>query len=382
MGFDAEAPLERDGDGGIADLVVAGLIAESAADGECAVRRGEGLECLLLGEGEVAFDAEFAFKDGDGFLDGGQVEGFGGGVAGIRRFGFGEGIDGPRDGDIVLDAGRVNVHFRGQIGFKDEADAEAAVGEGVAGAVAQAEVAGGSGLPAISGFGGGFEQDRAGGVAFAVVLLEVSAPDEAAGVDDEGAGPGDAVEGRSGGDGFVQQAEGADDFRLGVGEQRDGDAAAPGEMAEDFDRIIAERGDGEALFREGLFLLFQLDQLGFAPGSPVGGAVEDEDEAVGALQGVEGLGAAVLVASGEGGDGLSGGGTGAGGHLGRQRGGRDGGEQQCGEKSHHRRIRSRTQSCYDGTKRNPHVAPNLSLDPAGRRGNAIACRRAGHSSGI
>lgn len=317
MGFDTEPPFKRDGDGGVADLVVAGLVAEGAADGECAVRRGEGLEGFLLGEGEVAFDAELAFKDGHGFLDGGQVERFGGGVAGIGGFGFGERLDGPGDRDVVLDAGRVDVHFGGQIGFEDEADAEAAVGDGIAGTVAQAEVAGGGGLPAISGFGGGFEQDGSGGVAFAVVFLEVLAANEAAGVYDEGAGPGDAVEGGSGGDSFVQESEGADDFRLGVGKQRDGDAAAPGEMAEDFDGIIAERGDSEALFREFGLLLFQLDQLGLAPGSPVGGAVEDEDEAVGALEGVEGLGAAMLVAGGEGRDGLTGGGTGAGGHLGQ-----------------------------------------------------------------
>jgi hypothetical protein len=219
------------------------------------------------------------------------------------------------------------VHFRGQIGFEDEADAEAAVSEGVAGAMAESKVAGGGGLPAISGIGRGFEQDGSGGVAFAVVFLEVLAANEAAGVDDEGTGPGDAVEGGAGGDGFVEESEGADDFRLGVGKQGDGDVAAPGEMAEDFDGIIAERGDGEALFGEFGFLLFQLDQLGFAPRSPVGGAVEDEDEAVGSLEGIEGPGAAVLVGGGEGGDGLTGGGTGAGGHLGRQRGRCDGGEQ-------------------------------------------------------
>ena len=153
-------------------------------------------------------------------------------------------------------------------------------------------------------------------------------------------------------------------------------------MAEDFDGIIAERGDGEALSGEGLFLLFQLDQLGFAPGSPVGGAVEDEDEAFGAFEGVEGLGAAVLVSGGEGGDGLSGGGTGAGGHLGQQRGGRDGGQRQNGDKSHHSRIRWRTQSCYDGTQSDLYATPNVSFNTIGGRGDAAAGRRAGHSSGL
>jgi hypothetical protein len=245
------------------------------------------------------------------------------------------------------------VHFRGQIGFEDEADAEAAVSEGVAGAMAESKVAGGGGLPAISGIGRGFEQDGSGGVAFAVVFLEVLAANEAAGVDDEGTGPGDAVEGGAGGDGFVEESEGADDFRLGVGKQGDGDVAAPGEMAEDFDGIIAERGDGEALFGEFGFLLFQLDQLGFAPRSPVGGAVEDEDEAVGSLEGIEGPGAAVLVGGGEG-----------------------------GEKFHHRRIRLRTQSCYDGTKRISYVAPNFSFDTTGGRGDAVAGGSAGHPSGL
>lgn len=62
-----------------------------------------------------------------------------------------------------------------------------------------------------------------------------------------------------------------------------------GEILQDRFGIVADGGEANALLGEPRFGALQLDQLLFAVGSPVGGAEEQQNRAVGPLHGVERL---------------------------------------------------------------------------------------------
>jgi hypothetical protein len=93
----------------------------------------------------------------------------------------------------------------------------------------------------------------------------------------------------------VQNAERADHLRCGIGEQWISDAFALGEGLQNGDGVVAERGDGESALPVSILLLFQLDELGFAERSPVGGTHEQKRQAVRAAQVFEGAGLGGLI---------------------------------------------------------------------------------------
>ena len=122
--------------------------------------------------------------------------------------------------------------------------------------------------------------------------------------------------GRGGGNGLVEDAEGADDAGICVGEERESDAAAGGKGGEDLWGVVADGGEVEAALLEFTEMDLQLHELSFAVGSPIGGAEEEQDEAFWALEGGEGAGLAGLIRESEGGDLVAGIGAGGGGKEG------------------------------------------------------------------
>ena len=67
------------------------------------------------------------------------------------------------------------------------------------------------------------------------------------------------------------------------------------EVFQDCFRIVADRREFDALFFESRLSGLQLDQLPFAVGSPIGGAIEDEHRAVRSHDGITRPGFAVLI---------------------------------------------------------------------------------------
>ena len=72
-------------------------------------------------------------------------------------------------------------------------------------------------------------------------------------------------------------------------------AASIGEVLQDCRRIIADGRQSHALATQRLGVLIQLDQLGFAERSPVGGAVEHHHQALRPAQRFESLRLSVLI---------------------------------------------------------------------------------------
>src|SRR2546426_12276495 len=74
----------------------------------------------------------------------------------------------------------------------------------------------------------------------------------------------------------VQNVVGANDLRIGVGEQRKIDFAAIGEIFQYGFAVIADRCEPDSLLLELCFGVLQLNQLPFAVGSPISG-ITDRD---------------------------------------------------------------------------------------------------------
>ena len=144
--------------------------------------------------------------------------------------------------------------------------------------------------PVDGGSGGGgalaeaAAEDGGNGDAFAVILFKILGLDAAGGVQQKQAGMGDAL-GETVLDVLIANAKGVDDFGLGIGEQRVRDLLALGEVGEGGRGVVAERGDAVAEFANGFGLYAQLNELGFAVWSPVGGAEEENPEPFGAAEG-------------------------------------------------------------------------------------------------
>jgi hypothetical protein len=80
---------------------------------------------------------------------------------------------------------------------------------------------------------------------------------------------GDAVVAAAGGDVLIEEAEPADDRRIGIGQQRIRDAAALCEVAQDLDRIVADGAEPVALGADSADVSLQLDELAFTVRSPI-----------------------------------------------------------------------------------------------------------------
>ena len=98
---------------------------------------------------------------------------------------------------------------------------------------------------------------------------------------------------------FIQDAIVSNGLGLGVGEQGVFDLVPVGKIFQDGCGVVADRRQLEALLFKLRNGALQLDQLPFAEGSPVGGAIEEKHRAVLALQAVESLHTAKLVGHGK-----------------------------------------------------------------------------------
>jgi len=94
---------------------------------------------------------------------------------------------------------------------------------------------------------------------------------------------------------FVEDPERTDDVRIRVGQQGEGDLFAIREILQHGHRIVADGGQPQAAFPNQAIVAFQLHELGFAVGSPIRRAVEDQQGALGSHDGFEGLSLAGLI---------------------------------------------------------------------------------------
>jgi hypothetical protein len=83
---------------------------------------------------------------------------------------------------------------------------------------------------------------------------------------------------------LVDDSECLDDLDRGVGEQWKGDPCTVGKVGEKLDSVVADRRDPDTALGEVPLLLFQLDQLGLAVVSPVGGSIKEQQQTVGPAQ--------------------------------------------------------------------------------------------------
>ena len=122
-------------------------------------------------------------------------------------------------------------------------------------------------------------------------------------IEEEDAGVGDSLH-EVDVDGLVAQAEGVDEFRFRVGEEGIVELLAGEEVAPDGGAIVADGQDIHAELADVRELLSQLHELGFAVGSPIGGADKQEEESSGAgtLGEVGQEGADVFAEGGAGGE--------------------------------------------------------------------------------
>lgn len=142
-----------------------------------------------------------------------------------------------------------------------------------------------------------------------VAALEELRADDAMLVGDEGHRVGNAVRRISLGILGVQQAEAADDRRIGVREQRERDLPSFREVLEDRRGIVTQGRDPESALPERLDLALQLDELALAVQSSVRGAEEDQHEALRPAEALERVRPGVLVHCLEGGQRLTQGGA-------------------------------------------------------------------------
>ena len=94
---------------------------------------------------------------------------------------------------------------------------------------------------------------------------------------------------------FVEDAEGANHPRVGIRKQGVRDATPFCKLSQQRLTVITQSGNSESKPLEFLLLLFQLDQLGLAEGSPIRRADEQEDKALRSAERFEGLSPAEVV---------------------------------------------------------------------------------------
>ena len=107
-----------------------------------------------------------------------------------------------------------------------------------------------------------------------VAFVEIFGGHDPVGRDDVPAGIGEPIDWIIRRHTRVDDAESVDCLVLRVREQRKRDAGPLGEVSQDLDAVVADGRDVESLFCEISLFFFQLDQLGFAVMSPIGGAME------------------------------------------------------------------------------------------------------------
>ena len=138
-----------------------------------------------------------------------------------------------------------------------------------------------------------------------VTLLEEAIGDPALRIQDERARKRNAEVRVVGSHLGVQEAIAPDDGGAGVAEERVGDPLAFRERGGDLCRVTADGGQAQSPLREGILLSLQLHELRPAIRSPVCGPEEDEHEAPGSHEGLQGVLQARLIGKGEAGGGIA-----------------------------------------------------------------------------
>lgn len=120
-------------------------------------------------------------------------------------------------------------------------------------------------------------QNIGGRDAILVVVFKILRHDLALHVHDVDSRIRDSVSERARVGGLIQNVEGVNDFRIGVGKKRIGDMPAIGEALEHTNRVIT---DCSNLFPDRRQILLQLHELDFTEGSPIRGTEKDQHGAL------------------------------------------------------------------------------------------------------
>jgi hypothetical protein len=173
------------------------------------------------------------------------------------------------------------VHARPQFDFETQRDSESRTRDAVARRSSDPEVSSLSDCPRLTWLRSELPgQNIGGGDAVLIIFFEVLGSDLAIRVDDVHTRIRDSVAERTRLNGLIQNVESAYDLGVRVREQRIRDVLPVAEALERPGRIIADGSNAKALAADGLQILFQLDELDFAPRSPVRGAEKHQHGAV------------------------------------------------------------------------------------------------------
>jgi len=145
------------------------------------------------------------------------------------------------------------------------------------------------GLPELPG------QNVGCGVSLTIVILEVFGDDFSLRVHNVSARVGDSKCHGTWCDRFIENSEAADDFRIGIREQRKGDVLAGGEIFKSAGGIVTYRDNTKPLLSDRFQILFQLNELDLAVRSPIRRTEKDYHGALWPLNRLEGLTPAILV---------------------------------------------------------------------------------------
>lgn len=290
-----ELPFDWYRSGQVARGFVASLIFEFSVDREngAILRKRAAQPCGA--DSYVLADAEGALEDGHGLFDCGQVKDFGRGINEWFELQARNRIEDERGGPVTFGALRVYVHIGRETHFHDERDVGARNAAAVGLFEIELEVRSLKSLRYfLPQFREEFSEEAVSSEPVAIFWIEKFFANDAVGVYEKVSRTRKTL--LHAGSFLIQHAISLDDYGVRVSEQGVGDLMPGGKKFEDFFAVIADGRQLDALLFESRDCVLQLDQLLFAKWSPIGGTEEEEDGAAGALQSVERLEDARLVA--------------------------------------------------------------------------------------
>ena len=241
--------------------------------------RADGIGSFRRNYREVLSDAKFSLEDGDMFLDGFQVERFGAGVNDGLESDSWNLVQPELNRLVTLHSGRIDVYIRRKFDFSNQTDPATWYDAAIRLFKSELEM---RRFDILGHLGAQLRKelcnDIIGRQAICVLWREILFANNATSVDVEESRIGHSL-GHSLGL-VVKHVEAANDFGVGISQQRELDFVPLGEVLQDRRTIVANSRQLQSLRLKSLFCVLQLHELRFAEGSPVGRTEEEENSAL------------------------------------------------------------------------------------------------------
>ena len=285
-GKNLQFPTQRHRRWRVAYRFVTGLIFELPFDGDgpfVGKHSANSIRSFRRYQREILGDAKLSFKDGNLFLDGLEVKCFGSGVNDGLKFDSWNLLQSELNRLVTLHSGRIDVYVRRKFDFGNQTDPAARYDAAIRLCKSELKM---RRLDILHYLGAQLRKKFCNNIirrqSIRVLRREILFANHAAGVDVEESGVGHSF-GHS--LGFaVEHVEAANDFGMGVSQQRKFDFVTVGEVLQDRRTIVADSRKLQSLRLKFLFCILQLHELRFAEGSPVRGAEEQQHRALGPLE--------------------------------------------------------------------------------------------------